>query len=63
MSEERKLVYRFAVSLGIFFTVILLNGFILTIKVDGKRRNGILMLVLKNQRSSRFQLTNTMIIA
>lgn len=35
MSEERKLLYRFAVSLGIFFTVILLNGFILTIKVDG----------------------------
>ena len=35
MSEERKLVYRFAVSLGIFFTVILLSSFILTIKVDG----------------------------
>lgn len=35
MSEERKLVYRFAVSLGIFFTVILLSSYILTIKVDG----------------------------
>lgn len=35
MSEDSKLLYRFVVSLGIFFTVILLSSAILTIKVDG----------------------------
>ena len=35
MSEERKLLYRFAVSLGILFSVILFSSAILTIRVDG----------------------------
>ena len=35
MSERRKVLYRFAISIGIFFTVILLSSVILTISVEG----------------------------
>lgn len=35
MSEEGKILYRFAVSLGILFTVSLFSSAILTIRVDG----------------------------